>query len=95
MWVNHRNGGRRGDHGFYRAAAFAQHGNRALAGQMVRATAIPWADTLLCMGCPHDPKVMSALQKLFHFERKVSFVGRGGPFLKLACIMKALSSCIV
>ena len=36
MWVNHRNGGRRGDHGFYRAAAFAQHGNRALAGQMVR-----------------------------------------------------------
>jgi hypothetical protein len=44
------------------------------------ATAIPWADTLLCMGCPHDPNVMPALQKLFHFERKVSFV-RGWPFL--------------
>jgi hypothetical protein len=33
------------------------------------------------MGCPHDPNVMPALQKLFHFERKVSFVGGMAFFL--------------
>ena len=33
--VNYGNGGRRRDHGFYRAAAFAQHRQRALAGKIV------------------------------------------------------------
>ena len=33
--INHGNGGRRGDHRLYRAAAFAQYRQRALAGKMV------------------------------------------------------------
>jgi hypothetical protein len=66
MRVNHGDGGR-GDHRFYGAAAFAQHRQRALAGKMVGRTAMPWVETLLCMGCPHNPESHKVLQKLFQF----------------------------
>jgi hypothetical protein len=66
MRVNHGDGGRGGDHRFYRAAAFAQDRQRALAGKMVGATAMPWVETLLCMKRP-QPESHKVLQKLFQF----------------------------
>jgi hypothetical protein len=67
MRVNHGDGGRGGHHRFNRAAAFAQHRQRALAGKMVGRNAMPWVETLLCMKSPHNPESHKVLQKLFQF----------------------------
>lgn len=65
MGIDHGNGGRCRDHRFNRATAVAQHSQRALAGKMMGATAIPCTETLLCMNSPHNPESHKALQKLF------------------------------
>jgi hypothetical protein len=65
--VNHGNGGRRGDHRFYRAAAFAQDRQRALAGKMVGRNGHAVCQTLLCMKSPRNPESHKVLQKLFQF----------------------------
>jgi hypothetical protein len=67
MRVNHGDGGRRGDHRLYRAAAFAQTASALWLARWWGATAMPCVETLLCMKRPRNPESHKVLQKLFQF----------------------------
>ena len=67
MRVNHGDGGGGGDHRFYRASAFAQNRQRALAGQMMGRDRHPVGGNMTLHGVSSINRIVArGLQKLFH-----------------------------